>query len=83
MIEGIRRKIIRSISPAWRKELESACPDIELLAAYLENNLSKKARKLVEAHLLECRLCRRVVAQAIKSKSVVPDPLLPRKTSCS
>ncbi|HEY7543523.1 MAG TPA: zf-HC2 domain-containing protein [Blastocatellia bacterium] len=57
----------------------SACPDIELLAAYLENNLTDEVREQMEAHFVECRICRRVIAQAIKSKRVVPDPVLPRK----
>ncbi len=59
----------------------SACPNIELLAAYLENNVSQKTREQMEAHLVECRICRRVIAQAIKSESAVPAPVLPRKTS--
>lgn len=82
MIEGIRRKAISSIiSPAWRRDLGSPCPDIELLAAYLENNLSQEAREQMEAHFVECRICRRVIAQAIKSEAAVPDPALPWKTS--
>ncbi|MEW6207613.1 MAG: zf-HC2 domain-containing protein [Acidobacteriota bacterium] len=60
-------------------ELASACPDTELLAAYLENNLTVETREQVEAHLVECRICRRIVAEVIKSESVVPDPVLLRK----
>jgi anti-sigma factor RsiW len=50
-----------------------------MLAAYLENNLAVETREQVEAHLVECRKCRRIVALVIKSESVVPDPVLPRK----
>ena len=62
------------------KKVGSACPDIELLAAYLENNLTDEAREQMEAHFVECRTCRRVIARAIRSETAVPDPVLPRKT---
>ena len=59
--------------------MASPCPDTELLAAYLENNLAVETREQVEEHLVECRICRRIVALVIKSESVVPDPVLPCK----
>ncbi|MGH9426636.1 MAG: zf-HC2 domain-containing protein [Terriglobia bacterium] len=59
--------------------MASPCPNTELLAAYLENNLAVETREQMEEHLVECRICRRIVAQVIKSESVVPDPVLPHK----
>lgn len=62
-----------------RNRLESLCPDLELLAAYLENRLANESRENLERHFLECRLCRRTIAQSIKSESVVPYPAPVRK----
>lgn len=51
------------------------CPPIELLSAYLDQNLPSDQKASTEAHLVECPLCRKTLALAIKSERTVPDPI--------
>ena len=54
--------------------LANQCPDIELLAAYIDENVSVEERRLVDAHLVDCERCLEVVAFVIASKVAIPDP---------
>lgn len=51
------------------------CPPIELLSVYIDQNLAPDQRTSIEAHLVECPICRKAVAVAIKSQRTVPDPI--------
>lgn len=51
------------------------CAPIELLSAYIDQNLASDQRALIEAHLVKCLLCRKTLALAIKSQRTVPDPI--------
>lgn len=57
----------------------SQCLDVETLAAYLEHFLSPEDSAEVEAHLVRCRTCRKIIANVIKSESLIPDPEIPHK----
>jgi len=50
------------------------CPEPELLAAYLEGLGSDSERRQIEAHLADCRDCRRIIALIVRSEAAVPDP---------
>jgi len=41
------------------------CPDLEQLAAYIEDGLPPVERTLVERHLLECADCRQVIDDSV------------------
>jgi hypothetical protein len=56
------------------------CPDTEQLAVYLEHKLSPEETARYEAHFVECRICRKIVASVIKSESVIADPVISRKS---
>jgi hypothetical protein len=56
------------------EEPKSECPELELLAAYLEHNLTASQVKEVEGHLVECRLCRETVVGVFKSQKLLADP---------
>ena len=49
------------------------CPDIGLLAAYVDENVTADEQRLVDAHLSDCERCLDLVACVIASKIVVPD----------
>ena len=46
--------------------MPGGCPDVEMLAAYVDGNLTSEERTVVEAHLTECRDYRRIVTVAVK-----------------
>lgn len=51
------------------------CPEPELLADYLEGVSSDRERQEIEAHMADCRDCRRIVALIVRSEAAVPDPI--------
>jgi predicted anti-sigma-YlaC factor YlaD len=55
------------------------CLDLETTEDYLEHNLSPEVCARIESHLAECRHCRRMIANIIKSEAVIPDPPIPNK----
>ena len=57
----------------WGGALAYECPEIELLAAYIDHKISAEARERVESHLADCSLCRETIALALKSRIAVPD----------
>ena len=50
------------------------CPDLELIAAFLDGNITAEARALVEDHIGWCGFCRKLVAHVIKTEALVPKP---------
>jgi hypothetical protein len=48
-----------------------------LLAAYVDENVTEKERRLIDAHLVDCERCLDVVAFVIASKVAIPDPMPP------
>jgi anti-sigma factor RsiW len=72
LVEDEARRFVVSSREEWI--LEQACPDEGMLGAYTESNLLSEERKLVEAHLAECRCCREVIAMVIRTRAIVPDP---------
>jgi predicted anti-sigma-YlaC factor YlaD len=50
------------------------CPDTELLAAYIDNNVTIEEQVSVDAHLAQCGDCFLLVASVLASKIAVPDP---------
>ncbi len=66
------------INPARRGDvLSDDCPEPERLAEYLEGASSDSERQAIEAHLADCRDCRRIIALIVRSEAAVPDPTLP------
>lgn len=55
--------------------LANSCPQTELLAAYVDENVTQEERMLIDAHLVDCERCLDVVAFAIASKVAIPDPV--------
>jgi hypothetical protein len=58
------------------------CPGTERITEYLEHKLSAEDTNQVETHLIDCRICRKIIARVIQSESVVPDPIIFPKTCC-
>jgi hypothetical protein len=54
------------------------CPDIAELAMYLEHKVSPEEAPQFEAHFVECRICRKIVARVLRSEAVIPDPVIPQ-----
>src|SRR5687767_6337952 len=52
-----------------------ACPDAELLAAYVDGTLTPAERTKIEMHLIECAECRDVVGGAVALTEVIPAPI--------
>ncbi len=54
------------------------CPSLERLATYLDHNLDEAEVRLMEAHLVACQACRRLVVAVVQSQQAVPDPVIPQ-----
>jgi anti-sigma factor RsiW len=54
--------------------MAEACPEENMLGAYIEHNLLPEEQQQVEAHLVECRRCRKMIAAVIKTMGMVADP---------
>jgi anti-sigma factor RsiW len=52
-------------------------PRIEMLAAYVDRNFTEAERRLVEAHMVICKMCHRTVVLTFRTKEAIPDPTLP------
>jgi len=61
--------------------LAEPCPDIELLAAYIDENITPQEHEFIERHLDGCARCLDIVAFVIASKVSIPDPIPPSATS--
>ena len=57
------------------------CPDIELLAAYIDENVTPEEHELIETHLDGCARCLDIVTFVIASKVAIPDPVPPGEKS--
>jgi len=55
----------------------SLCPDLELLAAYADDNVTSEERTQFEAHLNDCSRCLDVLSFVIASRVAIPDPPSP------
>jgi Putative zinc-finger len=53
------------------------CPEIEMLAAYVDRNLTEAEQRLLEAHMVVCKVCRQTVILTFRTKAAIPDPQLP------
>jgi hypothetical protein len=53
--------------------MAGACPDDTLLGAYIENNLFPEEKNRVESHFVECRMCREVIARAMRTLAALAD----------
>jgi hypothetical protein len=60
------------------KKLSEECPDLQLLAAFVEQNLLPEQKLLVEEHIADCWRCRKLVVMVFKVQKVVPDPIPPK-----
>jgi anti-sigma factor RsiW len=62
-----------------RNDLEdelARCPAAEVLAAYLDHQLTDDERILVERHLVVCNKCRQIVSRAVKANDSVDSPVV-------
>jgi predicted anti-sigma-YlaC factor YlaD len=55
-------------------ETQGQCPAAEILAAYLESQLTTKERILIEDHLVTCNKCRHIVSTTVKSQDSIVLP---------
>lgn len=53
--------------------MADSCPHTELLAAYVDENVTQEERTLIDAHLVDCERCLDLVAFVIASKVATPD----------
>ncbi len=58
-----------------RQELPDECPPLEALAAYLDHKLTEERSSSVEAHLLDCRKCRKLITLTIAAADSIPSPV--------
>lgn len=54
--------------------VDMSCPELELLAAFVEGNVSSDERSAIESHLKQCPRCFDIVASVVESMIIVPDP---------
>ena len=54
--------------------MAEACPKDEMLGAYIEHNLLPEQQQQITTHLVECRVCRELIAAAIRTMATIPDP---------
>jgi anti-sigma factor RsiW len=59
------------------EELLNQCPELELVAAYLDGNATADESRFMEGHIAECRGCRRLIKYIIKSEADVPNVTSP------
>lgn len=52
-------------------QLPTQCPTPELLAAYIDNNLTPEEQALIQAHLAKCDACRKIVELTAQGKTGV------------
>ncbi|HJQ71398.1 MAG TPA: zf-HC2 domain-containing protein [Blastocatellia bacterium] len=57
--------------------LSGKCPEPELLAAYLDHNVTLEEVERLEAHIAECGDCRELIALAVRNEEEAPYPLPP------
>jgi anti-sigma factor RsiW len=50
------------------------CPEMEVLTAYVEGNISPRQRAYMESHLAWCTSCRGIVGVITRSKAFGPNP---------
>jgi hypothetical protein len=77
--ELLARRFTRWYRQATRKnKLSEECPDLQLLAAFVEQNLLPEQKLLVEEHIADCWRCRKIVVMVFNVQKVVPDPIPPK-----
>jgi hypothetical protein len=82
----IKRKVVNSFDRLLTRVLikrfdlldnqqsqKSECPELDILAAYLDHNLTEAQTRELEGHMVECRLCRKMVINTFKSLENLPD----------
>ena len=65
---AVLKKLLPRAEQAARGHLNS-----EEMAAYVSRNVSRRARKRAESHLVACEVCRTMVAEITKSETIVKD----------
>ena len=65
--------------PEANAEPISACPELEMLAAYMEENLSPQMAREIAGHVGICRPCRKLLISARRSQELVPDPVFSQR----
>ena len=53
------------------EEMAAQCPTTEVLAVYLDHNLTSEDRALIEKHLIACDKCRHIVSAALKAEDSI------------
>lgn len=56
----------------WKggSSMKRECPEIEMLAAYVDHNVTAEEQRVLEAHFGLCALCRRTVVLTFESLGV-------------
>jgi anti-sigma factor RsiW len=66
------------------RDVFEECPEIELLAAYADQNLTPAEQGWMEGHFAECDICRETLLTTLKSKAASEAPgRSPRPTDLS
>lgn len=71
VVRNLETRTLQTNSPK-KKTLEHI--DQEEVAAFVVGHLSPRARQAVVAHLADCPMCRKRVAQVVLSRRIVRDP---------
>src|SRR5260370_38423228 len=56
----------------------SACPDVELLAAYAERGLAEEETARWESHFADCSRCQKIIAVLVASDDELSDAEVPQ-----
>ncbi|MCI0489075.1 MAG: zf-HC2 domain-containing protein [Blastocatellia bacterium] len=57
-----------------QSEQAGECPDLNLLAAFAEGNLTEWERDQIIPHLVRCKVCRRTIISTIEIIKMISDP---------
>ena len=71
VVRNLETRTLQTNSPK-KKTLEHI--DQEEVAAFVVGHLSPRARQAVVAHLADCPMCRKRIAQVVLSRRIVRDP---------
>ena len=56
------------------QSMDEGCPDLELLAAYVDRKLAPYETRTVEGHLADCAVCRQLIRLALEGVRTLPVP---------
>lgn len=71
-MQGDLEKLVKAVYRRWktdRAQLETAHPDEEAMACFLENQLPRRKSKIIKTHLIACDICAEKMALNLRLKA--------------